>query len=82
VVLDPFVGIGSAAVAAQRCGIRRFIGFDIDAEYLAVAAEKTGAPIPALACLKSPQDSVDTTPRNGTLRRENRSKIKYPTAHT
>ncbi len=41
VMLDPFVGIGSAAMAAQRCGVRRFIGYDIDAEYLAVAAQRT-----------------------------------------
>jgi site-specific DNA-methyltransferase (adenine-specific) len=37
VMLDPFVGIGHAAVAAKECGIGHFIGFDIDAEYLEVA---------------------------------------------
>ncbi len=37
VMLDPFVGIGNSAVAARRCGIRRFIGFDIDSEYVRVA---------------------------------------------
>ncbi len=39
VVMDPFVGIGHSAVAAKECGIQNFIGFDIDAEYLAVARE-------------------------------------------
>lgn len=37
VMLDPFLGIGHAALAAKQCGIARFIGFDIDAEYMAVA---------------------------------------------
>ena len=37
VVMDPFVGIGHSALAAKRCGIARFIGFDIALEYIAVA---------------------------------------------
>jgi len=37
VMLDPFLGIGHAAIAAKECGIRRFTGFDIDAEYVEVA---------------------------------------------
>ena len=45
VMLDPFVGIGSAAIAAQRQGVRRFIGFDIDEEYLRVAAKKVNVSI-------------------------------------
>lgn len=45
VVLDPFTGIGSAATAAQQAGAGRFIGYDIDGEYLAVAAERTGGKI-------------------------------------
>lgn len=36
-VLDPFVGIGHAAMAAQACGCPHFIGFDIDADYLETA---------------------------------------------
>ena len=34
-MLDPFVGIGNSAVAAQRCGLKKFIGFEIDGAYLA-----------------------------------------------
>ncbi len=35
-VADPFVGIGSSAVAAVRLGVD-FVGFDLDPDYLAVA---------------------------------------------
>ena len=37
VVMDPFLGIGHSALAAKQCGVGRFIGFEIDAEYLAEA---------------------------------------------
>jgi site-specific DNA-methyltransferase (adenine-specific) len=43
---DPFVGIGSSAVAAARLGLP-FVGFDVDADYLAVARRRLaelGAP--------------------------------------
>ena len=36
-VLDPFLGIGSSALAAYEMGVRRFTGFEIDDSYLAVA---------------------------------------------
>jgi site-specific DNA-methyltransferase (adenine-specific) len=45
VMLDPFLGIGTAAVAAQQCQVPRFIGFDVDESYLKVAAQRTGAKI-------------------------------------
>jgi site-specific DNA-methyltransferase (adenine-specific) len=37
--VDPFVGIGASAVAAVRCGVN-FVGFDLDAEYLRLAAAR------------------------------------------
>jgi len=40
--VDPFVGIGSSAVAAARLGVP-FVGFDVDREYLAVAVERVRA---------------------------------------
>lgn len=40
VAMDPFLGIGSSAVAARRCGVSRFIGFEIDEQYLSVARER------------------------------------------
>src|SRR5438128_85106 len=42
-MLDPFLGIGNSAVAAQRCGVKNFIGFEIDEEYLAEARRRLGA---------------------------------------
>jgi len=41
-MLDPFLGIGNSAVAAQRCGVRKFIGFEIDETYLAEARRRIG----------------------------------------
>ena len=39
-MLDPFLGIGNSAVAAQRCGVRKFIGFEIDESYVAEAKRR------------------------------------------
>ena len=36
VVLDPFLGSGSTAVAAARTG-RHYVGYDLDPEYVAIA---------------------------------------------
>ena len=43
-MLDPFVGIGHAALAAKACGVKKFIGFDIDSDYLARARENLAQP--------------------------------------
>jgi site-specific DNA-methyltransferase (adenine-specific) len=37
VVLDPFLGIGSSALAALEAGVGSFFGFDIDPDYIAHA---------------------------------------------
>ena len=39
-MLDPFLGIGNSAVAAQRCCVKRFFGFEIDEAYLAEAKRR------------------------------------------
>lgn len=39
-VLDPFVGSGSSLIAANRTG-RRFIGYDLDENYLAIAKARS-----------------------------------------
>ncbi len=41
-MLDPFLGIGNSAVAAQRCGVAKFVGFEIDETYLAEAQRRIG----------------------------------------
>ncbi len=39
-MLDPFLGIGNSALAAQRRGVKKFIGFEIDETYLAEARRR------------------------------------------
>jgi site-specific DNA-methyltransferase (adenine-specific) len=39
-MLDPFVGIGNSALAARRCGVKKFVGFEIDKTYLAEAKRR------------------------------------------
>lgn len=39
-MLDPFLGIGNSAVAAQRCSVPKFIGYEIDEQYLAEAQRR------------------------------------------
>lgn len=41
VVLDPFIGSGSTAVAAVRTG-RRYVGYDTDPRYLRLAEDRLG----------------------------------------
>lgn len=45
VMLDPFLGIGNSAVAAKRCDVKNFIGFEIDEEYLAEAERRIASEI-------------------------------------
>jgi site-specific DNA-methyltransferase (adenine-specific) len=47
-VVDPFIGIGSTAVAAARLGIG-CVGFDLDRGYLAVAAARVQAELGSAA---------------------------------
>jgi site-specific DNA-methyltransferase (adenine-specific) len=39
-MLDPFLGIGNSAVGAQRCGVKKFLGFEIDDAYLSEAKRR------------------------------------------
>jgi site-specific DNA-methyltransferase (adenine-specific) len=66
VVMDPFTGLGSTAVACARVGVS-FIGADVDEAYLKVAVERTRA------ALDSPGHGRETTsrrelPARGTAR--------------
>ena len=42
VVMDPFLGIGHSAVAARNCGVAKFLGFEIDGQYLEEARDIVG----------------------------------------
>lgn len=48
VVLDPFLGIGSSALAALDCGVEAFIGFDLDEEYVRIAKVRLANATPPL----------------------------------
>jgi DNA modification methylase len=58
-VLDPFMGSGTTAVAAVRTG-RHFLGYDTDAGYAAAALERVARERPA------PQVRVSATDHRGT----------------
>ena len=45
IVLDPFIGTGTSAIAAKKLG-RRFIGIDIDSKYAEIANRKLEAQEP------------------------------------
>lgn len=47
VILDPFMGTGTTAVAAKRLG-RHFIGIDIDEEYAQIARENVANEAPSV----------------------------------
>jgi DNA modification methylase len=42
-VLDPFLGIGNAAMAAHQCGVKQFTGIEIDEQYLGLAIDRVAA---------------------------------------
>jgi site-specific DNA-methyltransferase (adenine-specific) len=69
VVLDPFVGIGHSALAAKACRVKTFIGFDIDAEYVAVAkrALKDGRTQPTAALRESTRSRKHRAPESDAL---------------
>ncbi len=53
-MLDPFLGIGNSALAAQECGVPKFIGFEIDETYLAEARRRLEVTLPARLPQSSP----------------------------
>ncbi len=56
-VLDPFMGSGSALVAAARLG-RRFVGYDLDAEYVEIARQRVNAVLAERRCVSSSGDNA------------------------
>jgi site-specific DNA-methyltransferase (adenine-specific) len=64
--VDPFLGIGSSAVAAARLGLP-FVGFDLDEEYLAVAARRVRETTGPVASGR-PTRPTRRSPRSGRSR--------------
>ena len=48
-MLDPFLGIGTSAIAAQRQGIVQFTGIELDSGYLDWARQRLAEPTPAIS---------------------------------
>ncbi len=48
-LLDPFLGIGTSAIAARRHGLGDFTGIELDAHYLEVAQQRIAAEDPAFS---------------------------------
>lgn len=57
-VLDPFMGSGSTLVAAARLG-RRYVGYDLDEQYVAIARQRVAE---ALRTAAPPSAPVDGRP--------------------
>ena len=60
IVLDPFAGSGTTLVAAKKLG-RRWIGFDLSADYVAKASERLTAADEG-DLLEGPADPVRSAP--------------------
>lgn len=62
-IVDPFMGSGSALVAAARLG-RRYVGYDVDPSYVDIARRRVGevlAPVPPAAKLADRRLAVGPT---------------------
>ena len=58
-VLDPFMGSGSALVAAARLG-RRYIGYDLDAQYVDIARRRVAEAMATAPDVDSIDIDIDT----------------------
>ena len=47
IVLDPFIGTGTAAIASKKLG-RKFIGIDVDAKYVEITNKKLVETLPTI----------------------------------
>jgi site-specific DNA-methyltransferase (adenine-specific) len=67
VVLDPFMGSGTTAVAARRCG-RHFTGFELNPEYCAIIEQRLAAPQAQLT-MRNNQPTEPVRARNVALKK-------------
>ena len=61
-VLDPFMGSGSALVAAARLG-RRYLGYDLDADYVDIARRRVAEALADDSAARDAADSFEHTAR-------------------
>jgi site-specific DNA-methyltransferase (adenine-specific) len=61
VVLDPFMGSGTTALAAKRTG-RNYTGFELNPAYCAIIAARLAAPEPAPAAAKKRKSVATPAP--------------------
>ena len=74
VVLDPFMGSGTTAVAARRCG-RHFTGFELNPEYCAIIEQRLAAPQAQLT-VRNNQPTEPVRARIAALKKGKKSRKK------
>ncbi len=80
IVLDPFMGSGTAAIAAKRLK-RQFIGFEINPEYLAQSQERIEQSVFTYQNKTSPTNlSLFDRGDNKLNHKPKKRTVKYPTA--
>ena len=67
-VLDPFMGSGSALVAAARLG-RRYVGYDLDPAYVEIARTRVARTSPRRPARRSHRKRSTARPRRSSPRR-------------
>ena len=76
VILDPFMGTGTAAVAAQRCG-RNFVGFELNPSYCEIITRRLASPEGQLTVLNNhPSEPVRAKITNIAKDRKSRKSKK------
>jgi site-specific DNA-methyltransferase (adenine-specific) len=65
-VLDPFMGSGSTLVAAARWG-RRYVGYDLDGDYVKIAKARVAAERKAVAAVAKPGKTAEAAHENDEL---------------
>jgi site-specific DNA-methyltransferase (adenine-specific) len=71
VVLDLFMGSGTTAIAAKRCG-RNFVGFELNQDYCAIIAER----LAALDVTAPPPQKKKAAPKKPAAKSPNKSAAK------
>lgn len=73
-VLDPFIGAGSTAVAAVRLG-RHYLGYDLDQSYIDLASSRIAAESEKLSLIEQTEVNSNLEPRVAEMIHEGRSAI-------